>query len=191
MREFLIIGGGAQGRLITEIVNNHYKHYTVVVANTDEDIGTDIKEGIIAIGDNKVRAKVRDYVLKLIPDFQFKYIIHPSAIIGCNVKIGLGCMIMPNTIIQRDTRIGEHCLINTGAIIEHDNDIMDYVNIQPRVTTGGGVHIGHCASIGMGALIRDHISIASKATIGMGSVVLKSIGANLTAWGNPAKIINK
>jgi acetyltransferase-like isoleucine patch superfamily enzyme len=41
--------------------------------------------------------------------------------------------------------------------------------------------------VGLGAMIRDHITIGRWATIGMGSVVVKSVRSHRTVWGNPAK----
>jgi len=191
MREFLIIGSGAQGRMIAEFVNRYYNHYTVVMADNHTDIGTDIKEGIIAIGDQNARKQVRDYVLDLIPGFQFKYLIHQSAIIGHDVMIGLGTMVMPGAVINNGAVIGEHCLINSGVIVEHDNKIGNFVNLQPGVVTGGYVEVGDLSYVGLGAMLRDRIKIGQGATIGMGSVVLKDIKDNFTAWGNPAKHISK
>lgn len=191
MNDLLIIGSGAQGRLITEIVNYAYKHYVANVADSHTDISDEIKQGIIAIGDNKIRLQVFNYVLDLIPDFRFKYIVHPTAVIGENVTIGRGAMIMANTVLNNNCHIGEFSLVNTGTIVEHDCKIGNFVNLQPRVVMGGYTEIGDMSYVGLGAMIRDRVKIGSGATIGMGAVVLTDVNDNLTAWGNPAKTINK
>ena len=187
MRDFLIIGTGAQGRLIAEIVDK-VKHYQIVSAENHTDISDDIKEGIVAIGDNHTRAEVVRYVLDMIPDFQFKWVYHPSVVIGENVTIGRGTMIMAGAIINNGAQIGEHCIINSGVIVEHDNKIGNFVNLQPGVVTGGYVEIGDHSSIGLGAMIRDRVKIGSRAVIGMGSVVLEDMPENRMSYGNPARV---
>ena len=189
MREFLIIGGGAQSRLITEIVNLAFKYYTVVNAKHHTDISNEIKEGIVAIGDNHTRAEVVKYIMNLIPDFQFKWVHHPSVIVAENVRLGYGSMVMAKAFLNRDTDIGKHTIINTNVIVEHDNKIGDYCCLLPGAITAGYVEIGDYTQIGMGALIRDKVKIGSNCIIGMGSVVLKDIPDNSTVWGCPAKII--
>jgi len=53
------------------------------------------------------------------------------------------------------------------------------------------VKIGNGAFIGAGTTIIDHVTIGENSVIGAGSVVVKDIGANVVAFGNPAKIIRK
>ena len=50
--------------------------------------------------------------------------------------------------------------------------------------------IGSQCFIGVGVSIRDGISIADNSTVGMGSVVVKSITESGTNFGNPCKSAN-
>lgn len=188
-RELLVIGGGSQANLIINIINQYMEWFTVVQAKHHTDITDEIKEGVIAIGDNYLRQKIVNYVYELIPDFKFRLIYDPSLLKDKHINIGEGSMVMAATVINMNSNIGRHCLINTGAIIEHDNEIGDFCNIMPGVITGGHVKIGALTQIGMGAMIRDHVTIGNNCTIGMGAVVLKDVPDNSTAWGNPAEII--
>lgn len=185
MKDFLVIGGGSQAKLIINIINQSYQ-YEITQAEHHLDITDEITQGIVAIGDIKYRQKAVSHILSLMPDFKFKYITHPYATIE-SAKIGLGTMIIANAFINIGSEIGQHCLINTGCIVEHDNKIGDFCNLQPGVIMGGCVEIGSGTMIGMGAIIRDHIKIGSNCIIGMGSVVLKDLPDYSTVWGNPAK----
>ena len=89
-------------------------------------------EFIIAIGNNKVRRAIAEKY-----DLNYIAVIHPSAVIGENVKIGRGSVIMDGAIIKADSVIGEHCIINTGATIDHECKIGDFVHVGPGVLCGG------------------------------------------------------
>jgi len=173
---------------MVELIEECSSKYEIVSAPFHTDITDEIKQGLVAIGDPAVRAKAVKYILELIPDFHFRWAAHPTAVIGKNVKIGRGTMIMAGATINNGAVIGEHCLINTGVIVEHDNKIGNFVNLNPGVITGGYCEIGDFTEIGLGTMIRNKVKIGNSCLIGMGAVVISDIQDNLKAWGNPAKV---
>ncbi len=73
--------------------------------------------------------------------FNFTNAIHPSAVIGKNVTIGDGTLVMANAVINPDTIVGSHCIINTKSSVDHDCRIGDYVTVSPGATTFQSVNI--------------------------------------------------
>ena len=146
---------------------------------------------ITAVGDNRLRKsfveKINSFKVKNL--FAFS-VIHPSVIIGRNVKIGQGCCIAPGCILTTHINIGNHCIINVNSSISHDCNLEDFVNINPSVVICGNVNIKEGAFIGAGATIINRINIGSWATVGAGAVVIKDIKDNLTVAGVPAQKIN-
>ena len=55
----------------------------------------------------------------------------------------------------------------------------------------GFVNVGEGAYFGVGSLLRNRINIGENVLIGMGAVVTKSVQANMTYVGNPAKELRK
>lgn len=72
---------------------------------------------ILAIGSNKIRYKLSQKYKHL----NFFTAIHPSTIIGSQVDIGDGTVVMPNATINANSQIGQNVIINTGVVVEHDN----------------------------------------------------------------------
>ena len=140
---------------------------------------------IISIGDNILRKKISKTI-----EAEWASIIHPSAIKGMNVIIGLGTVVMAGTVLNSCVRIGRHCIINTSAVIEHDCIISNYVHISPGVVLCGGVNISDSTWIGAGAVIKNGISICQNVIIGAGAVVVKDILQEGTYIGIPAKLID-
>ncbi|MCL7746070.1 acetyltransferase [Halalkalibacter alkaliphilus] len=144
---------------------------------------------VIGIGNNEIRKKV---VSQLdLPMELFTTLIHPSAIISPEAKIGYGTVIMPYSIINSDTQVGNHTIINTGAIVEHDCHLEDFTHISPNATITGSVVVQEGAHIGAGATIIPNISIGAWSTIGAGATVISHIPAYSTAVGIPAKLTMK
>ena len=142
---------------------------------------------IVAIGDNEIRTKI---VKNLgFSDDKFYTVVHPSAVIGKNVEIGAGTMVLGGVVINTGTSIGRHCIINTSASIDHHNKISDFVHIAPGTHTGGNVTIGEGALIGIGASIIPGVKIGKRSVIGTGTVVIKDVPDYATVVGNPGKII--
>ena len=140
---------------------------------------------IISIGNNYTRKRI--YESHTIIDQQ--PLIHPSAIISKDVKIGVGSVVMPNVVINSGAVIGKNCIINSSAVIEHDCYIEDYVHISPNAALAGGVKIMEGSHIGIGSSIIQLMTIGKWTTIGAGSVIIKNIPDNSTVVGNPGKVI--
>lgn len=210
MKEIVIIGAGGHAKVVIDIILQREKilNDNLIIKGILDDTFKENEEKkifgipivgkinkilelpsniyyIIAIGNNGIRKKIVQNYEKI------KYItlIHPKAIIGENVKIGVGTVLMAGSIINSYTKIGNHCIINTGSIIEHDNIIEDYVHISPNVTLCGEVVIKKESWIGASAVIIQGITVGYNSIIGAGTVVIKSIPNFCTAINNPAKII--
>jgi sugar O-acyltransferase (sialic acid O-acetyltransferase NeuD family) len=148
-----------------------------------------IDAGIITIGDNWVRKIVYDKIIELVPDFEFVTAIHPSVIIGKNVLIGVGTIIMAGCIISPNTSIGDFCFFATGAILEHDSQMGNFSSISAGSVTGGKVKIGNYSAITLSVTLFDRIEIGDHVVIGSGSLVTKSIPSYSLAYGSPCKVL--
>jgi len=140
---------------------------------------------IIAIGDNKIRKKIVDKLN--FPDDKYLTVIHPSAIIGKDVRIGVGSMIIGGVVINTQTNIGKHTIINTAVSIDHHNTIGNFVHIAPGSHTGGNVTIGEGSFLGIGTSVIPNKKIGNWVITGAGSVVIRNIPNNCTVVGIPAK----
>ncbi|UMB60340.1 acyltransferase [Lutibacter sp. A80] len=114
-----------------------------------------------------------------------------------------------NANIAAGLKVGENCSGLIGCTIDHGHcwliEIGDNVVFAPQVyllahdtstkrslgyTKIGKVKIGDNCFIGARALIMPNVSIGNNTIIGAGSIVTKSIPANVVAAGNPAKVIS-
>lgn len=127
----------------------------------------------IAIGNNEIRKKVHNQLS--IAGATIPTLIHPSAVIGVQVEIGEGTVVMAGAVINCGCRIGKNCIVNTGATVDHDGIIRDYVHISPGAHIAGTVSIGECAWIGVGAVVSNNVEITAGTIIGAGAVVVKDI----------------
>ncbi len=142
---------------------------------------------IVALGDNALRAQKYSELEKA--GKILLNAIHPGAIISKRVTIGKGVVIAPNCVINTGAVIGNNVIINTGAIIEHDNIIEDNYHVAPGVCMAGGVRVKNGATVGIGAIVLDDLTIGRNATIGAGAVVTKDVPDNAVIVGIPAKVI--
>lgn len=139
---------------------------------------------VVAIGNNKARAKVAQLLLS-----NFEKVIHPTAIVSPNSRINDGSVIMAGAIVQTNSIIGRHVIINTGASIDHDNLIEDFVHISPKSVLCGNIKVKEGAHIGAGAVILPNITIGKWAKIGAGTIVLEDVPDFATVVGVPGRII--
>lgn len=129
-------------------------------------------EGIIAIGDNKIRNRLAQ---KYLSNFDFINIIHSSAILSNYCSIGKGNVIMERAIVKADALIENHVIVNTGSIVEHDCVLGDFVHIAPGAVLCGHVEVGEGTLIGAGSTVLPSVKIGNWSIIAAGSVVHKNV----------------
>lgn len=150
-----------------------------------------IKESIclvISIGDPKIKHKIISKISN--KNVEFPSIIHPNASISNDaVKMGKGCIICEGTIITCNIEIGDFVILNLMCTVGHDTIIDNYCAFMPSVNISGEVHIYSSVYVGTGAKIINLLEIGENTIVGAGAVVSKSLPANCTAVGIPAKPI--
>lgn len=135
---------------------------------------------IIGIGDNKTRKKIAESY-----HLNYMTLVHPSAVIGCDVTLGEGTVVMAGAVINSGSRIGRHCIVNTGATVDHDCILHDFVHISPGAHLGGTVEIGQESWIGLGSCVKNNVSVGAGCIIGAGGIVVRNIIISGTYVGNP------
>jgi len=143
--------------------------------------------GIARLGDPWRRKSIFE-TLGLERD-RYATIIHPSASVSCHAQVGAGTAILSQTVVTANTTIGDHVLIHYNVTIAHDGVIEDYVTMAPGSLIAGFVRLSAGAYIGAGASIKNDITVNQAAVVGLGSVVIRDVPANVIVAGNPAHIL--
>lgn len=112
-----------------------------------------------------------------------------GVIIGENVEIGANVCIDRGTL--GDTVIGNNVKIDNLCHIAHNVVVGDDVNIIAHSMIGGSVVLGNSAYIAPSATLINQIRIEDNAMVGIGSLVLKDVKANVVVVGCPAKILKE
>ena len=199
MSRLIIIGASGHGRVIADIAkNNGYEDIVFLDDNPNvEDCGGYAVIGnskmipklegdfIVGIGNASVRQRIQEML-----EFYGKHVvtlIHPAAVIGENVSIGKGTVIMAGAVINPGTIIGKGCIINTCASVDHDCKVGDYVHVSVGAHLAGTVEVKEKTWIGIGAAVSNNITIVGDCMIGAGAVVVNNIEETGTYIGVPAK----
>lgn len=145
---------------------------------------------VVGIGAPAVRRKIVDK-LRSMGHTRFPTLIHPTAIVSRRAEIGEGTVICANVTTTTDYRIGRHVLVNIMATVAHDDVLEDYVTVAPAVVISGNVTVGEGTDLGTNATVNQGLEIGAWTIVGSGAVVTKSLPANCTAVGAPAKPIKE
>jgi sugar O-acyltransferase (sialic acid O-acetyltransferase NeuD family) len=208
-KRLVIFGAGGLGRELKTWIEKSDQYY--LIGFFDDTIPTDtIVDGlrvlggieaisryntgelnvVIAIGNPSSRAGLIEELRK-IPNLLHPVLIHPRAIIDDTktVRLGKGTIITAGCALTTNITIGEHTLINLNSTIGHDCVIGEGCCIMPGVNLSGNLIIGDHVLIGTGACVLNNIKIGDRAKVGAGAVVTRTVPADCTAIGVPAKPI--
>lgn len=208
MENIVIIGASGHGSVILDclekegkynvigFIDSYKKKHTLVngyqVLESEYDLPylisrLNIAGGIVAVGDNWTRKLVVERISKIIPSFKFINTIHPNAVIGKDMYLGIGNVFMPGAIVNANAIIHDFCIVNTNASLGHDGVMESYASLAPSVCTGGELRLGKYSALSLGVNVINGITIGSHTVIGAGALVLENMGDYVVAYGSPAK----
>ena len=141
---------------------------------------------VVAVGNPVVKRKIVQQLTNTL--IHYAILIHPNVVKGKNnVAIGEGSIICAGNILTVYITIGKHVILNLNCTVGHDTIIGDYASFMPNVNISGEVNISEAVYVGTGAKIINQLEIGQNTVVGAGAVVAKSLPANCTAIGIPAK----
>jgi sugar O-acyltransferase (sialic acid O-acetyltransferase NeuD family) len=143
---------------------------------------------VVAVGSSAGRRRIVQRIVAACPN-RPATLIHPRAWLGDNVEVGAGSVLCAGCLVTTDIRIGKHVHVNIGATIGHDASLGDYVTLNPGVNVSGNVTLNEGVEVGTGSVIIPRIAIGHWSVLGAGAVVTRSLDANVTAVGAPARPI--
>jgi sugar O-acyltransferase (sialic acid O-acetyltransferase NeuD family) len=115
--------------------------------------------------------------------------IHPSAIIGHDVSVGIGTVFAPYSIATTNVTLGRCCTINAFSSVGHDAVLGDFCTLSGHCDITGNVKLGDKVFMGSHASIIPGVQVGAGSIIGAGSLVIRKVKENTTVFGNPAKKI--
>lgn len=206
---YYIIGAGAHGRIIGDILK-HENHQTIFFVDNKKSIqGTEIN-GIKVIGSiedsitklqdtnsNIIVAIANCLVRKMVIEFIETHnifitpFISNQAFVASSVRIKKASVIMPFSIINANAEIGEGCIVNSQCFIEQGVKLNKYVSLGPSVKVGGNTIVGEFTTLCSNSNILGNLSIGSKVIVAANSLVTKNINSSLKVKGIVAKPYGK
>lgn len=209
MEKIAIVGTGGFAREILTLIddiNQHQPTYEIVgfvdsdtsktiqgypVIGDDEFVNNTYEaiSIVIAVGEPHLKRKIRNKYSN--PLIKLPTLIHPSVLLGskATVSIGEGCIICAGCILTTDIVIKDFVTLNLMCTVGHDTEIDNYCSFMPSVNISGEVKIEEGVYVGTGAKIINQLEIGKNTIVGAGAVVAKSLPADCTAVGVPAKPI--
>ena len=210
MEKIAIIGAGGFGREVKTLIDsiNQLSNQFDLIGFFDDNIdkGTLIN-GLKVLGGltdlNKIDYKLNIAIGIGVPEIKQKIIscinntnvsypnlIHPSVLISKDdVSLGKGNIICAGNILTCNINLEDFITLNLCCTVGHDTKIASYSSFMPSVNISGEVDINQSVYVGTGAKIINQLSVGENTIVGAGAVVAKSLPANCTAVGIPAKPI--
>ncbi|QXP61873.1 acetyltransferase [Olleya sp. HaHaR_3_96] len=210
MDKIAILGAGGFGREIKTLIdslNNFEKQYDLIgffddniekgtIVNGLEVLGgvDDINQVdyemhiVLGVGVPNVKEKLISSISN--SKISFPNLVHPSVIMSKDdVLLGQGNIICAGNILTCNIKIEDFITLNLCCTVGHDTIIRSYSSFMPTVNISGEVEINRSVYVGTGAKIINQLSIGENTIVGAGAVVAKTLPANCTAVGIPAKPI--
>ena len=206
MNNLIIIGAGGMGRSLYDNAQesvgygeifvvkgfiddnlaalDEYPDYPPVIGTIKDYIPQENDVFVSSIGGASRRACMEAVISR---GGTFINLIHSTARIRKNVRLGTGNFIGAYVAIGNDTEIGDYNMIQTYTVIGHDSRVGNWNRIDAHVVCVGGIVIEDETVIHTSAVINHKVTVETGAHVGALSFVIRKVRAGTTVTGNPAK----
>ncbi|MBX4135794.1 acetyltransferase [Pseudomonas sp. S5F11] len=144
---------------------------------------------VCAIANPKVKKKVVGRMLD--KGAQFLSMVHPTVVMGTNVRLGRGTVVCPLSMLSADISIGEFVTINATCTVGHDAKISRFCTLSGHCDVTGGVVLEEGVFMGSHAAVVPNVTVGEYAVIGASSLVVRKVQPGTTVFGVPAKRISR
>lgn len=208
-KQLIIIGAGGLGRetlgwaLQTAAVKNEWNVCGFLDGNRKALDGYPVPKGYSVIGDPTTYRPTSNDVfvcgigdpeirLKVCRDLQergaeFTNVIHPTAIIGPECRIGTGNIFCPYVTVSTNVEVGNFVVLSPYASLGHDSTLADGCLLNGKCEVNGNVVLGEGVYMGCLSAVLPSVKVGEYCRIGAGSVVVRNTRARTTLMGVPAK----
>ena len=142
---------------------------------------------ICANGNVRLKQRICEYMLSR--GASFITLIHKTAYLSKNTKLGQGCLILAGARIHCDVTIEDFVVVQPYAIVGHDVKIGKWSHINALADCGGMSRIGVGVTLHTTCFVIPGAVVEDYSTVGAGSVTLRRVKAGSTVYGIPAKPI--
>ena len=206
MKKLIIVGAGGFGREVYAWAKQHpdcgelweisgfldddlsvldaYAYPVDVIGSVEGHQPATDEVFVCAIGAPRIKKKVCQALLA--KSATFISLVHPSTILGENIRLGTGVVLCPRVTLTADISIGDFVAINCHSSAGHDVVIGDWATISSHCDMTGNTRFGAGAFLATGVRIVPSKTVGEFAYVGAGAVVIRSVQDGQTVFGNPA-----
>ena len=159
------------------------------VSSIDEFVSTNSVGVVCAIGDPLKRWKIVQPLWER--GVKFPNVAHPSALISPRAHIGVGNVFSQSVVIQPGVRLGDFNSFNIAAVCGPLAQLGSYCTVNSQVMIASGAEVGDYSYIGMGAKIKQRLSVARGSRVGANTYVSKPTKPWTTVFGVPGRVIGR
>jgi len=113
--------------------------------------------------------------------------ISRRAAVWSRLEPGPNTIILPGATVLPFARLGRDVSVRPNVVVSHHCEIEDHVTLANGVVLGGSSRIGANSWVGLGAVIRDKVTIAPRTFVGAGAVVTSDTEEDGVYVGVPAR----
>lgn len=121
------------------------------------------------------------------PEHVWTPVVHPGAVVGPNVTMGVGTYVGPGAVLTVNVHLGRFVTINTHCLVAHGGTLGDFATLHPDVHLSGEVSIAQGCEVGAGAIVIPGLTVGEWAVLGAGAVAVDHVAGGRTHVGVPAR----
>lgn len=103
------------------------------------------------------------------------------------LEVGPNTMVFPGVTVMPWARLAHDVQVRANAVIAHHVEVGPHVTVANGVSTGGSSTIGAHSWVGLGAVVRDGVTLAERTFVGAGAVVVADTEPDGVYVGVPAR----